>query len=970
MNSKITPQEIVFLIPTCDKYSDKAEAIRNTWAKQLAENEFRYLFLMGKPGLRKSEIEGDILYVPCRDDYESLLLKLVLGYEYLYKNINFKYVYKIDDDCFPNLKKLVGEIVPQLANRQYLGGAIHPGGEMISDTWHFGKCSDPKFDQLYKFNVAPFEFAKGGYGYFLHKDILPILFESKDELKSELKRYIYSYEDVRIAEILNKNGIFVNSLDNYSIISGSAYNNSEHYLVYDIQNPGLMKLIERQRLEAITPSPTNSFLNTYFDHIYVVNLKHQAADRLIIVKHLKQYGVDFEIFEAINGYVGEPLERYKTYQKRELGDFERYPKYSEAEKQRVNPYIESAGAIGIIYSFLRILEDSKKKGYKRFLVLEDDILLSKNFENEFKSFTEGVDEDWKILQLGASQYGWDSVDIDTAAKKGFYLPRTIDTCGAFAAAYDSTMVDELIEAGSAFEAPFDFLPMGELYERYLGKCFVAYPNIVMADVAESSIRGKRDQYTHSERMKWKIENFDYPLGKPSISIVITNKDNLKYYSSFSKTKELPFSLRLFFNSSDGLRPLHNTESLNAAKNEILPLGTPVFVSESDYLVTIGKEEILIENDIVKFIEYKLAIRKKNKTPLKEIEAYRRNIKKDRVSVIIPTYKRPKSLKSALASVVAQDYPDIEVIVVSDNGKNSEFAEETRQIISSFDGQNENCNVALLEHSVNRNGAAARNTGIQNSTGEYICFLDDDDIYLPGRLTKSIEVLKTTNKAVGAVYCGFLGWNSPENDPNRYKTGDLTLEILLLDYKKHYLSSITATYKREAILSINGLDESYRRHQDLEFNLRFFEQYTVEALKECLAQINPEPTDVDNRVYDSSMMKIKQKFLNQFSYMIEMYDHSLATAIYEAHQREAKMFISDKDAFLGVPGANPDDGFSHVLKFDILKDNYDTLRGDYNAIMHSVSTLIGTPIKKRPLQKLSTYNALSDIFIKQRNKNEA
>ena len=56
MNSEITPGEVIFLIPTCAKYSDKTEAVRSTWAKQLAVLGFRYLFLMGKPELKQAEI--------------------------------------------------------------------------------------------------------------------------------------------------------------------------------------------------------------------------------------------------------------------------------------------------------------------------------------------------------------------------------------------------------------------------------------------------------------------------------------------------------------------------------------------------------------------------------------------------------------------------------------------------------------------------------------------------------------------------------------------------------------------------------------------------------------------------------------------------------------------------------------------------------------------------------------------------
>lgn len=659
-------------------------------------------------------------------------------------------------------------------------------------------------------------------------------------------------------------------------------------------------------------SATDSQLNHYFDHIYVVNLQFKVADRLIITEHLNKHEIDFEIFNATNGYEGEALGTFQEYQKRKLGDLKRYTKHSKKEKLRGLPFIESAGAIGYIYTYLRILEDAKKHGYKRFLILEDDVLLSENFETQFKNFIQNVDKDWKILLFGASQYSWESVDLSLALNKGFYLPRSLDTCGSFAIAFDFSIVDELIEAESAFEAPFDHLPMGEMYEKYLEKCFVAYPNIIIPDVGDSLIRGQRNQYDHSKKMKWPLKNFDYPLIKPSISVIITSKDNLKYYSNFSTSKNLPFSLKLFFNSSDGLRPLHNIELLDTVKNIIQPISNDIYIPESTYVVTINKDEILTESDLIKFLEYKLNIREKNRTPLREIEFLQREVIKDRVSVIIPTYKRPENLKNALTSVVIQDYPDIEVIVISDNGKDSEFNEETKQIVYSFYDQNPNCNVILLEHHINRNGAAARNTGIMHATGEYFCFLDDDDMYLPGRLSKSITKLKTTSKTTAAVYCGFLGWNSSKNDLNRYKTGDLTLDILLLNYKTHYLHTNTATYRREAVLRINGFDESYRRHQDLEFNLRYFEYYTTEAVKECLVRLRPAPSNINNTVHDLSMLELKEKILNQFSYTIQRYNDNTIASIYTAHWLEVKRYISDMNAFIDKAKEDPKEGLLHIL----------------------------------------------------------
>lgn len=642
-----------------------------------------------------------------------------------------------------------------------------------------------------------------------------------------------------------------------------------------------------------------SFLNQFFDKIYVVNLAHKVSDRLKVAHHLNQHGINFEIFVATNGYVGEPLKHYQEYSQKELGSLKRYSQYNNREKEQGSLFLSSAGAMGYIYTYIRILLDAKSKGYKRFLILEDDIILIDNFEEKFKNFVKSINDNWKILQLGASQYGWNSVNLAEAEEKGFYLPRTMDTKGSFAIAFDAEIIDELIDAVSSYEAPFDHAPMGELYEKYLGACFVAYPYIIIPDVGGSSIRGPRCQFSHSKRMKWPLEQFDYPLNSPSIAVIIKSKANLKYYEGFCKSNDLPFNLRLYFNTVDGMRPLHNIDLLDLSANEIPPISEHLTLLESDYVVTLDEGEALTESDLIEFIEYKLDLRKENSTSLKEINLISRRIIKDRVSVIIPTYKRPKNLRNALESVLKQDYNDIEIVIVSDNGYGSDFNEETKQIVDSMKCAYPDCNIILLEHSVNRNGSAARNTGIANSTGEFISFLDDDDIYLQGRLSKSINLLKKENKKIGAVYCGFLGWNSPENDLNRYKTGDLTYEILLLDYKKHYLHTNTATYRREAVLNINGFDESYRRHQDLEFNLRFFELYEIAALKECLVRLNPEPSGISNKAFNMAMLDLKLKFLTQFSYLIERFTLEEQRSIYSQHQNESFKYIKEKESTLDI-----------------------------------------------------------------------
>src|SRR5260370_9471328 len=114
-----------------------------------------------------------------------------------------------------------------------------------------------------------------------------------------------------------------------------------------------------------------------------------------------------------------------------------------------------------------------------------------------------------------------------------------------------------------------------------------------------------------------------------------------------------------------------------------------------------------------------------------------------VSVIIPTRNRAPLLARALDSVFSQeghgDQFDLETIVVDDGSTDS-----TTAVVGEY------AQVHYLRLSTPRGASAARNAGIEASRGVYICFLDDDDVWLPGRLKLQIPVLERHPEA-GAVY---------------------------------------------------------------------------------------------------------------------------------------------------------------------------------------------------------------------------
>jgi glycosyltransferase involved in cell wall biosynthesis len=103
-----------------------------------------------------------------------------------------------------------------------------------------------------------------------------------------------------------------------------------------------------------------------------------------------------------------------------------------------------------------------------------------------------------------------------------------------------------------------------------------------------------------------------------------------------------------------------------------------------------------------------------------------------VSVIVPTRNRPDLLREALESVACQDLGPVEVIVVNDGG--TPVAEHVR----GFSGQ---LSVRVLDLPESRGPSHARNVGIDLAAGEFVAFLDDDDMYRPDHLSAAVAELR-------------------------------------------------------------------------------------------------------------------------------------------------------------------------------------------------------------------------------------
>lgn len=252
-------------------------------------------------------------------------------------------------------------------------------------------------------------------------------------------------------------------------------------------------------------------------------------------------------------------------------------------------------------------------------------------------------------------------------------------------------------------------------------------------------------------------------------------------------------------------------------------------------------------------------------------------KTKKVSIIIPTYGGSDSLIRSVDSVLSQTYPDLEVIVVDDNNPDTDARKKTEKQMTKYSN---NTQVKYIKHEHNKNGSAARNTGFRNSDGEYICLLDDDDAFLPSKIEKQVAYLNA-HPEYGACYC----WRRQRNKEicGTY-TGNLSQQLLDLTFTP---TTSALMIRRSCYEALNGFDESYRRHQDYEFMLRFFKKFKMGVVEEILLDFIGN--EIDNQLRGKKLYDTKVQFFSQFFDDIERLERQnpgFKKKVYAAHFSDA------------------------------------------------------------------------------------
>ncbi|MBQ0058253.1 MAG: glycosyltransferase family 2 protein [Bacteroidales bacterium] len=164
-----------------------------------------------------------------------------------------------------------------------------------------------------------------------------------------------------------------------------------------------------------------------------------------------------------------------------------------------------------------------------------------------------------------------------------------------------------------------------------------------------------------------------------------------------------------------------------------------------------------------------------------------------ISIVIPAYNAAKYISDAVQSVLDQDYRPIEVIVV-DDGSTDNTCEVVERIASPE---------VSYYYKENGGASSARNYGIERANGEYIRFVDADDLLLPGSLSKQItHSLSLSDKQISIGH--YLSYNNEERIPALHSMAAYPPWLAL--------------YPKRALMDVGGFDTNMKTSEDLELTI--------------------------------------------------------------------------------------------------------------------------------------------------------
>ncbi len=216
-----------------------------------------------------------------------------------------------------------------------------------------------------------------------------------------------------------------------------------------------------------------------------------------------------------------------------------------------------------------------------------------------------------------------------------------------------------------------------------------------------------------------------------------------------------------------------------------------------------------------------------------------------VSVVMPAYNAEKTIKESVDSVLAQTFTDFELIITDDCS-----SDKTPAIYAGLVASDPR--IRVLRNEANKGVAAARNKGVAEARGEWIAFLDSDDLWRPDKLEKHMAFIKKTGADISYTASAFIDGGGAVIDyilPAEYR---LTYAALL----RRNLMSCSSVMVRRGIMLDNGF-QSGPIHEDYSSWLRILKKTgAAYGLDEPLLVYRVSKNSRSGRLVRSGMMSYR------------------------------------------------------------------------------------------------------------------
>lgn len=204
----------------------------------------------------------------------------------------------------------------------------------------------------------------------------------------------------------------------------------------------------------------------------------------------------------------------------------------------------------------------------------------------------------------------------------------------------------------------------------------------------------------------------------------------------------------------------------------------------------------------------------------------------KISVIVTTFNRARLLEQAVTSVVCQTFRDFEILILDNNS-----TDETESIVRRFGDRRLN----YIRHAP-LNISQARNLGLGKATGEFVAFLDDDDLWLPNKIESQLEVFERGPENLALVYGGLIRIDDAGNELSCHAPvlRGMILRDLLKQKDDFTGAASNPMLRKSTVVLLGGYNEQVTTGEDWELYLRLAEKYPIDFTSEPVVKIRCHP----------------------------------------------------------------------------------------------------------------------------------